>query len=201
MRSAIILAGGKSKRLGVDKAFVKLCNKELLRWCIEGLSNIEEIIISMKNNMYHDKILSWNNKVRIVYDSLDLESPLVGIYSSLPYINSKYVYIHPVDSPFIINEIVGYLFDNAEGFDAAIIKHNSFIEPLHAVYNKDNLSHAVNKAIYTDDLSVYGLAKELNVNYIDINEIKRFDRNLDFLININREEDLKNAGRIARYYQ
>jgi len=49
LRGAVILAGGASKRFGSNKALAKFKDKELIKWCIEGLENlVDELFISVK---------------------------------------------------------------------------------------------------------------------------------------------------------
>ncbi|MFP3190121.1 MAG: molybdenum cofactor guanylyltransferase [Thermoproteota archaeon] len=192
MLGAVILAGGKSKRFGSNKAFAKLKGKEIILWCIEGLNGlVQEIILSVKK--IDDRFLNIGKyNVKIVEDLYVLEGPLVGLYSSLLFMKSKYVYIHPVDSPYIIREYVNFMFNCVKECNGcAVVFENGTFDPTHSVVERNAALDYSKKLIENGNTSLKSLFLELpNVKFIKLEElnIKSIDK---VFININTKEDLE----------
>jgi molybdopterin-guanine dinucleotide biosynthesis protein A len=192
MLGAVILAGGKSERFGTNKAFALLKGKEIIQWSIEGLNEIaQEIVISVKKiDERYKRFVS--GKIKLIEDLYELEGPLVGLYSSLLSMNSKYVYIHPVDSPYILKDYIMYMLESTKGYNACAVKFkdNSF-DPTHSIVDKDIALIYSKKLIEEGYTSLKSLFLTMpNVRFIKKSEIKIKDVDKVF-VNINTKEDLE----------
>jgi molybdopterin-guanine dinucleotide biosynthesis protein A len=184
--------------MGSNKAFVRIKGKEMLAWVVEGLKPlINEIIIVAKDELTkssYEKIM--NKDVKILVDAVNLDGPLVGMYSAFLETKSDYAYVHPIDSPVINKSVIEYLFQKAEGFDASIVRRDDgSIEPMHAVYNVKTCLPVAKHALDHGDSSARVLASKLeHVNYVPTNELRKFDDKLVSLLNVNTPQELDNIA-------
>jgi molybdopterin-guanine dinucleotide biosynthesis protein A len=188
--------------MGKNKALIKIHDKELLLQIVESLEPlVEEIIVSEKNQQNESAYRNIVSKdVKIIPDIIELDGPLVGIYSALLETSSEYAYIQPVDSPFVNKDLVEYLFKEAVHYDGAVITNqNGTIEPLHAVYKVDRCIVEAKNALDAGDTSVRGIAKRMHVNYIKTEKLRKFDEKLLSLININTPEDLSKLSEYLKF--
>ncbi len=193
MRGAIILAGGRSTRMGENKAFVSLMGKSLLSWEVESLSDlVDELMIVAKNKKETKSFKKEvSSKVKVLYDIVAQQGPLAGIYSALKVAKSEYCYVHPIDSPIISPEVVDFLFKRARNREGAVIKlEKGLWEPLHAVYKRDAAVTVAEKALQLGDSSAKILAKKLQVRQLSLDDIRIYDKELASLFNINTKADL-----------
>lgn len=197
MQGALILAGGKSRRIKRNKALIKLGDKPLLLHVVEKvLGSTYETVVVIGKNDESDKYASFlPSKVAILKDTVKRKGPLVGILTGMQKMRSEYTVILPCDSPFIKREVIGHLFKKAQGADAAIPRWpNGNIEPLHAVYKISPSISAAETALRKDELFIVDMIKRLNkVVYVNTDELKNFDQELITFFNINSQEDLKTA--------
>ncbi len=131
-------------------------------------------------------------RLRFTVDIFPRKGPLSGIYTGLTASTTKYNLVVACDMPFLNLELLDYMVNVIDNFDAAVPKIGKFVEPLHAIYSKSCLNH-IRNLIEGNELQVYRLFTGLNVRYIDAEEINRFDpKHLSFF-NIDTEADLKKA--------
>jgi len=129
-----VLAGGKSKRMGTDKALLEFDGKTLLDHAIEKLSAFPEVVISAADS--DDYAFAG---VRVIPDDQPGIGPLGGFISVLRAVESDYVCFRPVDAPLIPAELHTMLADLCAGKDVAVPTHKGAIEPLIACVAKSAL--------------------------------------------------------------
>jgi len=197
-RGLIILAGGRASRLGgVDKAFIKLNGKPLIKHIIERVRDIfsKIVVVIQKNgdkNKFNSILLSG---LTVAEDAYEGKGPLSGIISGINNLQTRYAAVIPCDTPFVNPRVVKFLFQEVEGFDAAIpIWPNGFQEPLQAVYRSTVAVRAATDAVESGELSIIAMIRRLGkVKYVQIEKIRRIDAELDTFFNINTNDDLKKA--------
>lgn len=179
--SAIVLAGGKSKRMGQNKSLLPVNGTTLLENTISQLKhNFREIIISTdKDNMFRCKGL------KTVSDSAPGQGPLMGIMSGLKASENDLNFVIACDIPDININLVRRLLRSAEGYDAVVpVTPDDELEPLFAVYRKQVISK-INNVLKSGKRKIRELYKTINVNYIKLD-------NLDWYTNLNTKEDYEN---------
>jgi len=200
MQGALILAGGKSKRIKGNKALIKLGGKPLLLHVIEKVLRLthETVVVIGKNNEIDNYTPILPSKITVLKDTVKGKGPLVGILTGMQKIRSEYTIILPCDSPFIKREVLEYLFERAQGADAAIPRWpNGNIEPLHAVYRIPPSIPAAETALRKDELLIVDMIKRLDkIVYVNTDELKKFDQKLITFFNINNQEDLRVAKKL-----
>jgi len=192
--TAIILAGGSSSRIGLDrnKAMLELDGKNLLDIIISKLKNITENIMIVAPPQ---KYPTYSN---VVPDLFPIRTPLVGIYTGLKVSTSCYNLIVGCDMPFVKIELFQYMIKQINSNDLIIPRYgNQYIEPLCAIYSK-NCLEVIKKNIQGDILSIRKILPYLKVRFIEEEEIKKIDPHLNSFFNINFVEDLKKADKLIR---
>ena len=189
--TAIILAGGKSSRLGRDKALERICGKYLVERVLDSLSQLGDdiIVVTAAPNQLSDL------NVEKVLDTYPRTGAKVGLCTGINASLSFYSLVVACDMPFLNIDLLRYLLDLASGFDAVIPRIGDKIEPLHAVYSK-NCIPILEEQIRKGKLKISDLFNEINVRYVEPGEIERYDPRHLSLFNINSEADLKRAKAI-----
>lgn len=182
--TGIILAGGKSKRMGTEKGLVLFRGKSLIEYPYELFNKLcDEVIISSNSN-------SFNYLGCSVYKDEDKDfGPIGGIYTCLKTSSNEINIISPCDMPFLTIELYQLLLSNLSNFDAVLTTKDGFhIEPLVGIYNKSTLP-LFKKYIESGNSHLQELIKELNYNLIKIDS---FSCNSDesLFLNINTLSEL-----------
>ena len=187
--TAVILAGGKSTRMGLDKQLLEINEKRLIDILIKKLSEIfnEIIVVTNKLEYYSDY------KNRVIRDIIIGKGPLSGIHAGLVEAKSQYVYFVACDMPNINMKYIKYMKEEIKELDvkACITRFGEAIEPFNAFYSK-NIIKDIEKCLLQDKRSVNSLIKGLNIHYIDEKKAREFSPNWDMFLNLNTREDLKN---------
>lgn len=174
--SCIILAGGKSSRMGEDKTKLKINDLSLLENSINQLSPLFDKILISSNKSDE---LSYLN-LPIIKDKADEHGPLMGIYSSLMESETQKNFIIACDVPEIDINLIYRLLSLSEEADIVIPRHSDgMIEPLFAIYDKSVLI-AISETLKTsrqiraifDKVRVYYLDTE--PNFFNINTIEDY---------------------------
>jgi len=181
--SGIILTGGKSNRMGKDKAFIKYKNKRFIEVAIDLINPFcSEILISGSTDKYSDI------GYKVVEDKYLDCGPVSGIYSCLTESANDYCLILPVDMPFISSELISHIIKNAHNSKiSAVILPNGHIEPLCAIYPK-SIASEIKIHIENGDFKLINILKNLSFKTILINESLDFYNKMLFA-NINTPAD------------
>ncbi len=186
--SAVILAGGKGTRMGFrEKALMTIKSKPLICYVINALEKaVDDIIISVRDEEEGELIEKVTPGYTFSYDAYENIGPLAGILSGLAKCTTEFCFITACDMPFINEKVVKLLFSRCEYHDAAIPRHeDGFLEPLHAVYESISMKKSTKKAIEFGKTIILAPIAGLNVNYVEMSEIKGIDPALRTFININ----------------
>jgi len=193
--TAIILAGGKSSRIGSDqdKAMLKLNGKRLI-----------DIVISKLKHIVEDNIIiigppeKYPSYKQVVPDLFNQRGLLVGLYSGLKASASRYNFVVGCDMPFLKVELLRYMGDKVDSNDIIIPRYaKSYVEPLCAIYSKTCLE-IMKRNIEAGILSIRRIFPYLKVKYIEEEEIKRIDPELNSFFNINYKEDFIRAEELIK---
>lgn len=196
-KSAIILAGGNSKRFGQDKGLTDLAGKKLILHVFQRVQKIvDEVIIVVHSELQKDKYSKVIPKrALIVTDLHSSTAPLIGTLTGFKYSNGQYSVLLSCDTPFISCKVIKLLFDSSYGYDAVIPRwSNGYVEPLQAVYKTASSLRAAEASLKIGEMSMRSMIHRLErVRYIPTSVIKDVDPNLTTFFNINSVEDLKRA--------
>jgi len=194
--SCIVLAGGKSLRLGRDKVLEAFGNESLLQKVISCVSLLSsDIILVVANNRSVPEYTGYP-KLKVVTDIYPGKGPLGGIYSGLAASASFYNLVVAADMPFLNQALLRYMVQISTNFDLVVPRMGRLVEPLHAIYAKSCLI-PIERMIKQDILRIDLLFGQVKVRYVETEEIERFDpKHLSFF-NVNTKADLEKAKKIA----
>ena len=194
MRSALILAGGRSRRMGYkEKALLPIGDKIILEHVMDALDGVvDEIIISLRDVPQQELLKDYTQGYDVVLDKLQDVGPLSGILEGLRSANGEYVFVAACDMPYINTDVVELLFKRAEGHDAAIpIWENEDLEPMHAVYRTHPMAMETEKAILRNEKFVLApVFKMQDLVFVKIDEIRELDPDLRTFVNVNTPDDV-----------
>ena len=178
----VILCGGRSSRMGEDKALLPFSNyNTLAHYQFDRLkSHFKNIYLSSKTNKF-DFLKSDEN---IIFDNIEDESsPLIALKSIFETIKSDKVFVMTVDTPFIKIETIEKLIN--ESLNSSTIAITSREHNLCGVYEKSCLN-VINEMLKENNHKIGFLLKK-----IELKKIEFFDEN-EFL-NLNKKEDYQKA--------
>jgi len=195
--SCIVLAGGKSLRLGYDKVLENIGNTSLLERVISRVSLLSsEVIIVTANEQTNLELVDYP-KLRILCDIYPGKGPIGGIYTGLATSTSFYNLVVASDMPFLNQNLLHYMIQLSANFDLVVPRVGNLVEPLHAVYTKRCLA-SIEQMIKQDKLSVNQFFHLVKTRYVEAEEIERFDSKHLSFFNVNTKADLKKARKLAR---
>lgn len=181
---AVIIAGGKSSRMGKDKALLPFATYPTLsEFQYHKLSNLfQKVYISAKEHKF-------DFDCRVIEDIYKENSPLVGIISVFETLDAEEVFILSVDAPFVDKETIEKILDHNEStLDAIVAQSPSGIQPLCGLYKRSILSLAYTQ-FKKENHRLSDLLDLANTLYVQFSEDKPF-------INLNRPEEYQEALKI-----
>lgn len=182
----IILAGGKSSRMGEDKSLMNFRGKRLVENVVDSIRPYTSSLLIVANEW---EKFSFIDGVSFTRDILVDKGPLIGMISGLEVIEEKWSFITSCDMPFINGELIEYLYERKDGL-GVFIGDDNYFEPLLGLYNKDIVSRA-KEYFNRCDGRLNGFLKDLErqnlIVKISKDEISR-EFGEEIFININNRE-------------
>ena len=189
---AAILAGGKSRRFGVDKSTTKLGNKTLIEHTISKIEKKFSEILIISNNQ---EIKIDKKNVFVLKDCIQGQlGPLVGVLSAMKWVetnNKKYDWVatFPCDTPFFDISII----DEIKRFSKKYNKKLYFLKSGEKRHNVFGLWSIQLKDILEEDINNNFRKVEEWANKIGLETININNKKFDSFLNINTQEDLEEA--------
>lgn len=182
--NAYILSGGKSARMGENKAFLTLNNKKFIDIIYKELSFFFKDVFVVTKKEYDYLYKGY----RVIYDICEEQSPVVGILTALTHCNSRFAFIKSCDNPLFSIDLIKRMIDLAEGYDVVIPFLNDGYHPLFGVYSKKCID-IINRQIKKNNFKVIDFLSFLDVYLIREEEAVKYDKNLISFFNINTKKD------------
>jgi len=195
----LILTGGGNKRIGCDKAFLKVGKATLIERVLFQINKVkereEQIILvgkipSEKREKLAGEGLKW------VEDIFPGKGPLGGIYSGLFFSTCRFNFVLGCDMPFLRWEFIDYMRHLPKNYDILIPSHSKGIEPLHAIYSRSCLP-VIKEKINRGNFKIQSILPHLKVKFIKEKEIRRFSSPEYIFFNVNTRNDLNKAIEIV----
>ncbi|HML89179.1 MAG TPA: molybdenum cofactor guanylyltransferase [Methylomusa anaerophila] len=187
-----ILSGGKSRRMGTNKSFVKLGNQPLIEIMVTKLASIfdkKPVILTNSEEEY-----AYLN-CEMVGDIIKNKGPLAGLHAALTWAPTQYSFVFACDMPFINGDFIRYMVNRLADEDILIPFNGESVEPLHAIYSKNCLA-PIESCLFHDRRSIKDFFPAVTIHYIGEEEWKQFGTDLDCFMNINTVADLEKARSI-----
>lgn len=162
---AIILAGGKSSRMGSEKGLVYISNVRFIDRIVETLLEVFEKVSIIANSIHYNYL-----NLPVIEDEIKNKGPLAGIYTALKNTTLRKIFVVSCDIPFISAALVRFICVKSIGYEITVPSHFGKTEPLCGVYSlscKDKLKLkiinnqlSVRKALYRFDTNVVNISNE-----------------------------------------
>ena len=187
--SAAIMAGGKSKRMGQDKAWIELDGEPIIRRVANVLALVADEVIVVANDPRYAAL-----GLRVVPDKFPDGGALGGIATGVSAASHDRVLVAACDMPFLSAEVWRVLLDHRYEADVVIPRIGGEYETLHALYTKACLA-PMERALGAGKMRVISFFDEVRVQAIDERELRVADPTLRSFTNVNTPEELASALR------
>jgi molybdopterin-guanine dinucleotide biosynthesis protein A len=183
--TGIILSGGKSTRMGKNKALIE----------IEGIPIIERIHAIFKKLFQEVLIITDHEELfaglgaKIHNDLVPDLGALGGLYTGVFLASFPYSFCVACDMPFLREPLIDFLLRQMDGYAAVVPKTKDGWQPLHAVYSKacvEPMKRIMAKGM-TKIIDIYPL---VNMRIVEEDEFRALDPRNESFINVNTPEDL-----------
>lgn len=192
--TGVILSGGKNTRIpGKKKAFRKVGGQTILSNITQVFSQLFSEVIIVVNEPEEFAGLD----MMVVTDIDPSGCPLAGLYTGLFYASNPYIYVTACDTPFVHPAVIQYMLDKIHpDYDVILPRTEYGVEPLSAVYSKKCMPR-IKRNLEDKTFMIKKSFKKARVREIPTARLKALDPQLNFIFNVNTENDLEAANRLA----
>ena len=180
--TAVILAGGKSSRMGFDKQLLMEDDRRILERVIASLREVfsDILIVTGKPALYDGM------GVRLCSDTYMDKGPLAGVHAALTNARSRYIYLLACDMPVVNLPFIRHMQDRLRetGASICVCKRDDRVEPFNTFYSADLLPEVTHR-LETGNSSLFRFIYASDACVISQQEAARFDKELQMFLNIN----------------
>jgi len=185
--SAAIMAGGKSRRMGQDKAWIELDGQPLIRRVADVLAQVADEVIIVANEPRYAAL-----GLRVVPDRFPDGGALGGIATGVRAAIHDRVLVAACDMPFLSAEVWRVLLDHRYDGDVVIPKIGNDLETMHALYTKTCVA-PMERALAAGKMRVVSFFDDVRVRMIEESLMRVADPTLRSFTNVNTPEELAAA--------
>ena len=186
--AAVILAGGKSSRMGKDKALLNLGKQKMIEYVLEEIRDVFKDILIIGSPESYDF-----PGVPVEPDIIPGRGPLSGIHAGLIHTGKDYVFVTACDMPFVNKKLIQYMINKLDNkYDVLIPRVGEFMEPLFALYGKRCIA-PIEENLNAGRYKVLDFLPKVRVNYIYPEEINAFVEPEKVFFNVNTPQELERA--------
>lgn len=192
--TGIILAGGKSSRMGKNKALLEIKGKTVIENVVAELQSAVNNIIIVTNSFEDYQFLG----LPMVEDLWKGKGPLAGIQAGLEASSTEKNLVVACDMPFISAKLGTVLLDHLAHYQVAVPEIFNQLHPLFAAYRKE-ISVEIERALREDQLRIRGIFQNLQVKKMDQVELSKFGISISDsdLFNMNHPEEYEQARNMS----
>ncbi len=190
--AGIVLAGGRSSRMGRNKAFLEVGGRSIIKRVLDVLSPItsEQVIVARTGKPYKDL------GVPVVLDKAPAAASMVGIYSGLLAVKAPYGFCVACDMPFLHPGLMRYMMKLRLEADVVVPATDGHYHTLHALYAKSCLE-PLKQHIASENFALHRLLKTLTVRTVTEEELAAFGLPEKLFFNANTPQDLARAHELV----
>ena len=189
--TALILAGGESRRMGSDKAELLLDGQTLLKHVTMTMQSVfPKVIVSVRQ-------LRNGVEVPQVCDEQEASGPLAGLISAMAQADTPWVFAVACDMPFVVRDMVmqlamfrfdSKLMSSQSNIQAVVPMIGGYPQPLSAFYATNTLA-ALRVSVASGNKSFRGALEKLNVRYVSETELRASDPQLRSFFDLDTPQD------------
>lgn len=185
--SAVVLAGGKSSRMGFDKSTMVLQNKKLIESTIKKLDSLfDDIIISVDSIEKKSEF----NHAKIAVDKVKGVGPLGGMISALEMAQSDRLFVIPCDMPVIDIKYISFMMKYMDDNEIILSEKNGYFEPFPGFYSK-SLIPRIEELINQNRRSIRSIFECSRTKVISESEWKKLGFSEEIFTNLNTTQDVE----------
>ena len=185
--TGVLLAGGKSRRMGVDKKNLVVGEQTLLERGLDVLhTTFQEVLVVIAQDSPPLDV-----DARVLKDLVSDCGSLGGIYTGLMQATTPYIFVVACDMPFLDRAVIEQFLSRKTTGDIVIAKLAGRLHPMHALYGKGSLP-AMEEMILARQLKIQELVSHrfLRVQYITETDLLSIDSSWHSFQNVNTPADL-----------
>lgn len=181
--TGVILVGGKSRRMGRDKAFLPLSGRPLVEGVLELFRSqfSRVLLVGDREERFADY------GVPVLADRFP-GSSLGGLYTGLSGADTPYVFVASCDLAYPNLEVLKGLCALRDGFDAVVPRTEHGFEPLFALYAKSCLC-PIKEQLERGEFCAYAYYPQLKIRYLAGDELSHLDPAGTAFVNLNTPEE------------
>ncbi|MBN1954975.1 MAG: molybdenum cofactor guanylyltransferase [Anaerolineae bacterium] len=186
--TGVVLAGGSSRRMGRNKAFLELDGRTLIDVVVERMARVcaEVLVVAGNAELYAGR------GVPVVEDRFQGVGVLGGLHAGLAAAAYEVTLAVGCDMPFVDPALLSAFVGWAEGVDAAVLRRGEWVEPLHAAYRRTCLP-AIETAVRSGARRVVSFFPQVRVRYVSVDDLRPIDPELHSFRNVNTPEEWEAA--------
>ena len=188
--TGILLAGGKSRRMGEDKRYLVVGEQTLLERGLAVLRSIfEEVLVVIAQDSPGLDV-----DARIVRDLVPDCGSLGGLYTGLKEATTPYIFVVACDMPFLDQAVISQFTSRRTSADIVMAKLAGRLHPMHALYSKRCLP-VIEQMVLARQLKIQEIVsrESLLVQYVTEADLVGIDPSGHSFQNVNTPEDLEVA--------
>jgi molybdopterin-guanine dinucleotide biosynthesis protein A len=186
--SAAVMAGGRSRRMGQDKAWLDVGDgRAIVRRVVDVLADVADEVLIVANDGRYGTL-----GVRVVPDRFPEGGVLGGIATGVGAATHDRVLIAACDMPFLEPAVFRLLVARCADVDVVMPKVGDDFETLHALYTKACLP-AMERALAAGKMRVISFFPDVRVRVLGEEELRAVDPELRSFTNVNTPEELAEA--------
>ena len=190
--TAVVLAGGRSRRLGRDKAVEAVGGVPLVSRVISAVESVTSDLVVVVADESQGEALPLPGHARTALDLYPDSGSLGGIFTGLTAATSHWVLVVACDMPFLSRPLLSHMASVRNGVDVVAPMLDGRPEPTHALYSKTCLPYMERK-LRAGRLKITGFFDSVPVNYVPQSEIEEIDPDRWSFYDVNTPEDLATA--------
>jgi molybdopterin-guanine dinucleotide biosynthesis protein A len=181
--TAIIMAGGDSRRMGTDKASLLLDGQTLLQSVIATMQQLfPQVIVSVRQPRAGIDLPQ-------VCDEQPDGGPMAGLAASLEQITTPWAFMVACDMPFVVPEVIELLAGyRSQQHQAVVPIVHGHPQPLAAFYATSCLA-VMRASLAAQQKGLRGVLKQLDVRYVDEAEMLEADPHLRSFFDLDTPQD------------
>lgn len=191
--SVAILAGGQSRRMGQNKALIRLGKLTVLERVINAVESLTDDLFLVADTPEPYQPFG----LPVAPDLLPGKAALGGIYTALSHARHEWALVLACDMPLLEPRVLVFQSTFRPQADVVTPCVGPNPETLHTFYRKPCLP-AIRKRLAADQLKVTGFFDEVRVVYLSAETLRPFSPRLHCLLNINTPQDLRLAQTLLR---
>lgn len=189
--SAFVLAGGRSSRMGTDKALLPFGEKTLLQLALEKARCVSPspVIVGAQ-----ERYASYGD---VIEDRFPDCGPLGGIHAALCATQTDLNLVISVDMPLLSAGFLNWLVDiAASGQELAVVPQTGQrVQPLCAVY-RGSAKDVIERALLLNDLKVSSIFTRIPTRYVQVEEMRAAGFSPEIFVNVNTPAEYDAAGKM-----